>query len=152
MPVAAALDGGSVTLDSLFVHGQAFVTLELDADDLVQVTAPRGNWALAAFPAGSGEELAVDSGAEPVLSLRAGSWVLAITNLGPDGFDGDDDPYVATAPRVGVGGAGCGCSSGRGRAGPGIPLLALLALLPRRRRRGARSPMARAAHAAGGPR
>ena len=114
VPVAATLSDGAVELESLFVHGQAFVELELVDRAEVMVSGGDVSWALAAWS--DAQAPLVSSGRSPSQSLTAGSWILAITNLGPDGFDGDDDPYLESVPTVSIDGAlptgddtGCAC-------------------------------------------
>jgi len=134
VPVAGALDDRLV-LESLFVHGQAFVTLELDDASVVRVTGPR-RWALAAFSEEDPSVFETASGTAPEVALEPGSYVLAITNLGPDGFDGDDDPWTATVPTVAVvGSSGCACDAGGQRDGEGLVLAVVAVGLVRRRRR-----------------
>jgi len=143
VPVAAHLTEGRADLESLFVHGQAFVTLDLAAGTSVAVEGEDVHWALAAFSDRDPAPFEVASGPGPELDLRAGSWVLALTNLGPPGFDGDDDPYVEAFPTVVIGDAppdaatGCSCTTA---ATPPPPLLwaATLLLCVRRRRRSSR--------------
>lgn len=140
VPIAGALSTGQgpLVLESLFVHGQAFVTLDLDQASAVRVTGGR-RWAVAAFSETDGELFETASGASPELALEAGSYVLAITNLGPEGFDGDDDPWTATVPTLtlvgGADGAGCGCDAASRPSPLASALLAVSVLLLARRRR-----------------
>ena len=138
VPIAAE---GAGALESLFVHGQAFVPITLDRATTVTVEAPASRWALAAFSPTDLAVFATAEGPEPSLEVGAGAWVLVITNLGPDGFDGDDDPWIDTVPTLILGedrgedpDAGCSCdTSRRGRLDGRWLLLAATLLLCVRR-------------------
>ena len=126
----------------LAVTGQGFVTLELGDDAVpvqLEVESDAGHElavvVLTWGPDGHNElradgvhvSLTVDSAVE-----RA---VLGITDLGPAGFDGDDDPWLdgRIVVRASNGAEkGCGCSSG-GQGSGAWALLGLLVLGRRRR-------------------
>ncbi len=145
VPTAGVLDSSQpdVPLESMFVHGQAFVVATLEQASVVRVTGDR-RWALAAFSADDPAFFEATSGPSPELALDAGEFVLAITNLGPEGFDGDDDPYVATVPTVHLDpgdGTGCACDAAPRRAPDALLLVGMLlsTLRVRRSRTCARS-------------
>jgi len=153
VPVEAALVASDLPAHPTFAHGpmitgQAYVTLEptgIDRDVVIGVTSFRGlrsallvlGWQADGTTT---EHAAVGTTAAIRLDVsETERLVIAVTNLGPEGWDGSDDPYVpgdqVLHVRVDDGGEGagaCGCDSGG--PGPWTPLLFSPLVAVRRRR------------------
>jgi len=78
----------------------------------------------------------------PVSIVQEGGWT-AVSNLGPPGWDGDDDPWVPATILVGgtevappgPGGVACGCSDAPGSTSGGLGLYLVLSIARRRHSR-----------------
>lgn len=126
----------------LAVTGQGFVTLDLGGGGTpvkVEVRSDAGHElavvVLTWGPEGEGELRADGMDVTVRVDGAVERAVVGITDLGPPGFDGDDDPWLDGQIVVGaslVTGPSCGCSSGGGGSG----LWALVGLLALGRRRG----------------
>jgi len=152
VPIATELQATDLPADVTFEHGpmidgQAFVTLDtehLRRHVTFTVAAPTGSTAALALvgrDASGWHALAEDTGATPVVQLDPSEYstlAAAVTWLGPDTWDGDDDPYIegdlvlhVDAPTR----TACGCATGT-RPTPAAPLLLLLLLCRKRGGRG----------------
>jgi len=126
------------------ITGQLFIEVDLDGrdDELVIELSSVAGFDSALWVLADGEEFQA-SGSQPRVELQTAnieSLVIAISNLGPPDWDGDDDPWVWGDQELSLGWgevpeaepSSCGCAS-RSFAG-GLPLALCSLLLIRRRR------------------